>query len=492
MDVRHRIPRLLAILSWALAMVCFVSIVNLGRRYLESGLSEIAGVEPFFVYFVQKIRCGMDLYTHPLQVPFDSLNYTPLSFQVMAWILDFCHVLLEDVPRVFAVLRMSVIVAGVMWIVGLVAFMMRCLKVPFALSCVAGSFVYVCSVPWLFTIRMDAFTSSLTLVAVAAAYCSWHTPSGKAGMFWAALGTILTILCKQTGVQIFMAIVAFLAWKREWTRLRNYVLSCAWISALAFILYGWDTVMMMKVTLVDEMGGEFWSLNEAIFRSYQHILHPRAWIVVPTLVLAVKTLREGGRELQFLSFAVLFTFGIAALTSLKVGSSVHYFNDFQALAFCLLAWGVTHHVKCPWTLSGIHLLLMVSITMTAILDFNAYHMKQPWKRDDFNRAVPLVQALGCALEEHPGTLFHTDETLLPCYYPRSVVMATIRPTDRFPYLLDLEDYASVRRSVREGRLKWVVTRKEVPELPGIGRVVGRLRARVDGYGIHEIADPRFK
>jgi hypothetical protein len=448
---------------------------------------EIRGVESNVIHSIQKILASDQLYSDPSRPPFDVVQYMPLYYYTVASVASLLAVQSNEVHALFEVARF---ISSIFLLLSLVTAYAITRHVGHASRPLAIGAVFLllaATSPWNVLARPDAMA---TFGSVLMAYCVVMavstTKHPTTFMALAGMAGAMATLCKQNGLLGLTAVAIYLLATRN---IRSLIVFGATAGMLlifgigaAYAVFG-DALMQ---NVVDGLRNG-WSLSSAWERSAQPFLTWFGVMLVAFFIAVAHTLRrfEAGNQafLAVYSTAMLVT---SAFASLKIGSAVHYYNDFMFAAVPFLIASVptmaAFRAVRESIKSGVVLYIAVLLWAIAVDQVYRYWWLQPTHvvRDRQLIAGALRRTLAACPDmyilsfDRTVTLLLHDRALMP--QPELAAPAHERR---------LVDYSVFRDLVEQGNVVFVTNRGELLPAQVVGAPVSRSRlmATIDGWAV---------
>lgn len=323
------------------ALAGFMAMFVLRIIIARSPAADLAGMEQNVVYTLQHYLEGEKLYRAPDALPFAITQYTPLYYYVCGLSAEAAGL---DPDRNIA----GIYLTGRIWSL---IFNILLICAVFMISRKLGSGFYIsalaalCSFIFLyrhdFSIRADSMHDALALWSVYffIAFLDRKDLWNKGLFSFAAmLFAVLAIFAKQSGILMPMLILSFLFLTGNFKGFLKqgllFVLLFGGLTGLFYMRYG-------ETFFDNVIGGVANGINVRWFVLY--ILDLPFFIKVFPLLIAVAVLSlyrgvifKAEPVWRFLAYSSICAFLFAAVTALKMGSSIQYFTVFQTLALVFI------------------------------------------------------------------------------------------------------------------------------------------------------------
>ncbi|MBC8111346.1 MAG: hypothetical protein H7Y04_09835 [Verrucomicrobia bacterium] len=319
-----------------LSILTFLTFLVLFVRMLGSYTAGLSITETNMIYGVTRLLADLPLYIHPTQFPFYITQYSPFFYYECAFFGKIFGVSPDHTHDVHVLIR-SVGLLNLM-LVTLLGFLT--LHKVFE---VRKSLAFACSLLALFTVSSIA----LAYNRVDGAELLFTTATLFFGSYffktkylpWLVLATVcgvLSFFSKQSGMIAVAVVFGFLGYQKLWKIL---LIQCS-VAVLAFFIclfifvgLNWDSFF------ANIIGGV---VNPIILREYYHSVIKYLFssfhgsLLVVGLIVAYGNLFSSSIQKKFFAFALFGLVGFDSVTSLKVGSSIHYFFDGFYLSWLIL------------------------------------------------------------------------------------------------------------------------------------------------------------
>lgn len=496
-QVLHFIERRALGLALLVVLVCFLLIAGMGIWIAISEIPNVRGDESYVIFSIQKVMSGKPLYTDPTVIPFDYTQYSPLYYYLCAGIAKAIGIVPGEVHEVYVAARSVSLVCSACWVIICYVILTRLLATNRTLALIACGFIYVCASPWNFLARPDCLTS---LCIIASMYCFLKSASSdeKASPFsfslcLAAIFGVAAVFTKQSGTQMPFVILSFLVIARNWKRLA--VATVATIIPLILLLAFSDFLFgpAMKQNIVDglRVGVDL----RFAFRKAYYIFFSQMSIVVAISGMAFLewTRPESSAQKKFLAYVMLVFFSFATLTAMKLGSAIHYYIEFQTIAFISSAYflspglksagvDITRNSRCRLVLFLYTFLFMPTFCADQLGYFRAHRQEAYGALDVRKEVIDFIQA---ELGSKPGTYFFAWDGHINNSMPDHCVMPH-KSLVRVISTREVLDFAGFAECVANGKVRYIICDKG--ELPsgfiGVGFENFRHLKDIGNYSIY--------
>jgi len=336
-----KVPKHFFYASWYLKACFYLAVFGFAAMFIlrivlaHSPAADLAGMEQNVVYAIQRSLDGEKIYGEPDALPFAITQYAPLYYYVCGLSAKAAGLDPEkDVAAIYLTGRLWSLLFNVlmMWAVFMIS---RRLGSRFDVSAIAALCSFIFLYRHDFSIRPDSMHDALILWSVYffIAYLMAGQRPGKFD-FAAMLFAVLAIFSKQSGILLPGLILSFLFLTGDFRGFLNqsllFILLFGGFMGLFFMMYG-------EPFFENVIGGVANGINVRWFVLY--ILAPSFFIKIFPLIVAVAALSlyrgaifKAEPAWRFLAYSSAGAFLFAALTALKMGSSIQYFSVFQTLA----------------------------------------------------------------------------------------------------------------------------------------------------------------
>jgi len=479
------------------AVVTFAALAGIallaGRISLVNAVFlDLNGAEENVVYGIIKVMKGMPLYTDPGSPPFDVIQYTPLYYWLAAGIGHLFGVDALEPQQVYALGRALGLVLNIGFVVTCF-FLARYLRAP-VWSAALWSVALFALLPRQMYARPDAlyllfFALAMLCFLRYAQYAG--TPFGRRSLLLCSVLCCFAVLAKQTGVLPIGIVGAWLLVQRRWKDLAQHAVTCSVIGGLAIgvLCAAYGATTLYENVVIGVRNGFSARLVRTIYLGGAHW----ALILVQAagLVLALRLWRCTVPERRALGLAVLITFAFGLLTSLKHGSSHTYYMENVLLASALiaaLAAGLPARGAVPvhWAVIGLGAFCIpmgklawgtgVLLGKAPAPDERAAYTQAERMADGFRNDPTLREGFVLITAHDHLENFLVGRSMLT--QKDVILLYSVRRH------LDLSAF---QRMLHNGRIRFVVSRSPVEELPFVGRAFPELRplGERNGYLVFE-------
>lgn len=462
------LPERLLRVALMVALLCFGWHLWWSVRALFVHTLDLGGVEGNVVYGIQRLLLGLPLYTDPESPPFAVIQYTPLYYYLAAAVGLLTGVDAQEPQEVFVLGRVLCLLfnLGTVWAtyrMGVRFGTARPLAAFFALLVFALLTRH-------FLGRPDALYLLLFTLSMAdlfRALAPGHTTRGR--LATAALWACAAVLTKQSGVLALGIIGASLLWLRRWRDLGLTVGLCGSVLLTAFFLLGvrYGGEELYRNIVIGVRNG----LSLEIF---QHVFLQRSYLLLGGLhlagaVLAWHLLQATEAPRKALAIALVLSFLFALVTGLKSGSRLNYFLENFVLIAVALPFAATFDRPRRPLLA----LLMVYATCSLVaapLRFAGVvrHFEEGTGPQEYAEAARTARFLRAHERLAPGELvFVLRRDFVEHFLVGHSVLdqKDILHFSRTP----LYDYERFHQAMREGEVRFVLTRRPVERVHFMGR-----------------------
>ncbi len=474
-----------------IALACAALVSALGVRMAASDVADIRGVEPSFVYSVQKLLLGRPMYTDPEKLYYDITEHSFVYPYAVFALSRVAGIEPGDAEAVTRLGRSISLALELALLALLYLFCTRVLRVAPALAGIACSALLVLQAPWGFLARPDALLNCCTAASWCATAASLNTPRPRASDRWIILAAgmgVLAFFAKQTGIQVIAMAWLFLLLTKSWRRFFLFSGACAACLLLAIavkaILFG--SAAWQNTGISAHAGLDLGNAWEKVYRPL-FMEHGLGFVLFGCMLAVGAWLRpEAGLPRHFLAFALGFAFLFAAATSLRAGSAYHYFNDFLAIALAALA-GLLHesfNASTPAMRRALGCALAALVLCWLPPMAVQLQRDYPLHRDLFSTRTPVAQWLRQSLIQEPDGLFFTTDTTLANMFPERAAVP-LHHAAAIAYESGDARYTELQERLDAGQLRvCVVGFGQEPE-----RQLGFLGVKTPPYVLDHISGP---
>ena len=303
---------------------------------------DVTGVESNVIYTVERVVLdNSNLYEDMEKVPYSITQYAPLGYMISDALLSVTHIPTESNSNwVRIVLRLEsfaffllLLLFGIK-LIELVKgeTMSKNVKMLFILLVTAFT------APWYFLVRPDVL---VTLFYVCGTYYLLLGLKNKRNIYLSIAGfvSLLAFLSKQNGILIILVTVVFLLIKVKFKPLIYYligVIFSALFFSITYLVAGYPLEYISDNLIIGVANGIdiYSAINNAIIPFISIFGFPFLLILLESFHKRKEI--QVDTTLQYISFFAVSSLGFAALTCLKLGSAVNYFNDFMVFSIIVI------------------------------------------------------------------------------------------------------------------------------------------------------------
>lgn len=439
---------------------------------VQSNAIDIIGLDMNVVWSIQKMLLGSPLYTPPESPPYDITQYSPLYYLCVFGLAKVLRIVGDDALRVTVVARAFSVITAVVLSALCYRFMDVRLGASRRTSFIGTAFILAATSPWYFTARPDGLAA---LFAVASFYfVSTHTTDSRwrAALIAAGVCAVCAVLSKQTGIYALVVLLTFLATNRAW-RAIGIVAAAATLSAL---MMWFDSRLLgtaLWTNIVEGVNNGI-SWRAGLLNAYGPFFYWFAPLLACSLVAIFSLLPRTPPIDRLVALAAAATLTIGALTALKRGSSLNYFNDFIVLGtfavvrafFAPNARDVTPGPADSRIVSALAIYLLGFFfvrTSHELYAYYLYHRASPETR--LTSQAPAVEFVRRSLR--PGATVIGFSAGLSNMLPRSMIVPQ-QELAQIAHDRRLVDYSRFRTEVARGQIEFLITRRGEKPRPLVG------------------------
>lgn len=339
MNLKSRLPGILPYFIGSAILVFFV----LRLLIIFSKGTDIAGIEQNVIYSVQVLMDSGKLYFFPSDLPFSITQYTPLYYYLCSFTAYLTGFDPTDIPSLYVIGRIWSLLFNFITAIFIFKIGNNLLKLHKNTSYLLFLMSFVYAFAHNFAVRPDSLQDMLGIASLYFFMKYYHKlDSGNHNTGLLALVTLLTALsffAKQSGLQFIIIFLGFSILNKDW---RTFIK----LSLLSLVIYG--TLMlffriMYPSFLHNIFGGVANGINIDNYIKFiltKNLFILTVWpLIILTLFIFIKnnTIFKGNTTERLLSLAALGSLIFAAVTALKMGSTVQYFIIFINLSLLIIA-----------------------------------------------------------------------------------------------------------------------------------------------------------
>ncbi len=300
--------------------------------------AHIYGIENNFVYSIQRLMQGLDLYTDPEQLPYAINMYSPFYFSVSAFIGNIFQLNPDEPIHIFWLSRSVSLICDIITCLFLFRILRRRYNVPVEFSLFTLSIFASIICFWGFTFsRSDSMV--LTFYSVFIYFLTSNKIDEKKTLLITALISVACIFSKQNAIVVPILAISWLWIQNKRTAILYYVLYflIAFSGMILLYRYGLNYTYFFDNTVkaIQNRISLPWFYDYIFKRTLNSL-----WIL-PFYIALIICLKEWSNKNnnQERAFSVIFFLQLffSLLISLKIGSSIGYFTESLFLGLIIIA-----------------------------------------------------------------------------------------------------------------------------------------------------------
>jgi hypothetical protein len=314
---------------------------------------EIGGIDNNFVYDVLRNIDRGELYTDPSKFPYAITLYAPLFYDLCTGIDKLWHINPDEPIQVYQLCRTVSLACDIMTCITLYGILRRRFSTSKEVSCLfmACFATILCFLGYTFS-RCDSLFLAFYALSIYTLTDVRLLKSPPLAVFLALL-TVACIFSKQNGILLPVLVTSWLLLHRARKVIVYYVLGfVVFFVVLLFIhiyLLHYTYLAENTVKALNNRFSFLWFSVYILKRMFALWPLPLYIAILIVARMLVKPVTATGRSLAII-FIIQLLFGI--MTSLKLGSSVGYFNESFFLSFIIIAYWInpsTGRVQVSYT-----------------------------------------------------------------------------------------------------------------------------------------------
>ncbi|WP_316842514.1 glycosyltransferase family 39 protein [Pedobacter gandavensis] len=415
MNLKSKLP---ALLPYFIGSV-FLLFCVLRVLIIFSKGTDIAGIEQNVIYSTQVFMDSAKLYLFPSDAPFSITQYTPVYYYLCGFTAKILGFNASDIPSLYIIGRIWSMIFNLITAIFIFKIASNLLKLSKNTSYLLFLMSFVYGFAHNFAVRPDSLQDMMGIASIYCFMCYYKKrDSGSNSFLLLALTVALSAIsffAKQSGLQFIIIFLGFSILNKDW---RTFLK----LSLVSILIYG-ALMLLFRIMYPSFLHNIFGGVANGInidnyikFILTRNIFILTVWpLILVTLYIFIKnnTIFKGNATERLLSLAALGSLIFAAVTALKMGSTVQYFIIFINLSLLIIA--KNFEGKKINTLFQTYLILVVfvyaahNVKIIRNFDHNPYLEKQR------AAARKVVEYIRNNRVEHSGrSLFanlSTDSTL---------------------------------------------------------------------------------
>lgn len=456
------------VITLALACVIIASLVILRIAIVFSYVPEITGIDNNFVYTVARILKGLTPYPNPEAFPYAGNIYSPLYFNICAFIGALFNVNPDNVIQVFYLCRATCLVFDLMtaFLLYKTLLSFKNISFIFALAGVAIFLCILCYLAYTFN-RVDSLFLFLYAAVIYKLVQNKSFSFPQIGVL--ALLSSLCIFSKQNGIILPVLVCVWLFMNTHIKRLMQYLITFAIIFFTIYFFY--------KYVIGYQYLGRFAfnGIQNKIVPAwfYTYIFKPMAssYLLIPLAISVVICFNYFFKKgfLKEKIFSVIFViqlfFSVGA--ALKWGSSLGYFNESFFLSFVLIGLYYNNHkadiVNGEWIFWPLVLLSVVFFVHIMLQDYLFFVNEQKQKKQAYINQQQVQQYLkGKVRGFHVFNMASPNRDFFKLFFIEEMAVPHFDTIDCCLLPDKTFDYTQLKQELLNGKIKYIITTKNNP------------------------------
>jgi hypothetical protein len=352
--------------------------------------------------------------------------------------------------------------------------MVRHLAVRRSFAVMGCAFVAVSTCPYLVLAKPNSISSLFMLASYYTVIVALKNSEvlSNGCITAAVLFGVLATLAKQTGILVFVIIFAYLIMTRDWRKLLFAILTMLAAFGLAFVLMRPQLGPAIRANIVDGVDNGV-DLLYVLQRPYKDFFTGYSFLLALSTVAVCNWLLPRARPFEkFLAICLSLNFAFAAVSALKVGSSLAYFHNFIMVAVIAVAYYLQGYASkvalreehLPTTVTAVYLLCFLPIVTLLNLYEYGYGRTEAGslirsKADfQFSSWEPVVAYLRQECAKSPDSLVLSLEQAVTNLLPEHCIVPQ-KELARFAHERGQVDYSRLRSLLEDGTVRFVVFRR---------------------------------
>jgi len=326
---------ILPVSLWASASI-LIALIVFRIALIFSYNAELCGIDNNFVYSVQRIMQGFDLYTDPQKLPYAINMYSPFYFSISAFIGNIFHLNPDEPIYIYGLCRSVSFVCDITTCF----FLFSILRTRYRATTEASLFIVsifaaiICF--WGFTFsRTDSMV--LTFYAAVIYFLTSSRVGEKKTLFITALLSAGCIFSKQSGIVVPLIVISWLWFQSNLKSIFIYLLFFAitFTGMVVLYRYGMNYTYFFENTVkaIQNSISIPWFYDYVFKRALNSL-----WILpfYMAILICLKDWAKDNKEGKALTSVYIIQLGFSFLISLKIGSSVGYYTESLFLALIII------------------------------------------------------------------------------------------------------------------------------------------------------------
>jgi hypothetical protein len=436
---------------------------------ISSPVTSIKGSEANVIYTIQATMLNKNaMYSDPETFPFCATQYNPLYYIVTSTAASLLYFTPgDDVVAIYRVSRFISFLASiaVTYFIFLILTNVFRLKRDWSLWLAVTS--VICTIPWYYALRPDSLMALFFFGSLYYFLMSITQPE-KATRFLLLSGFLAAIsfFSKQNGLIIALTIGSYLVFT---LRLKNILLF-----SFGFLLGGGFMAMLFTPyysafffkNIFQGLNNGI-DLQQAITVSYFGFASRFGFLAVLALISILmiyskRSWRFIPSQYNFLIFMLFVLLPFSALTALKIGSDINYFNEVICVLFLVLGASaslvknVYDNQHNQWLNASLFILVFavaVSVSIAAFLEVGLRNIKRMSEKDDVYNAEMISFLREEAKQNKIPLMILSDYPFVNNALPKNCLVPQ-PDISLLWYYRNVYDFAELKKSIEDGRIQY--------------------------------------
>jgi hypothetical protein len=332
--------RLIKVLTKLLLPFTVIStlIILLNRILLSlSYYPELGGIEPTFIYFIQKVSLQIPFIGNPELPPYTISQYSPAYFFLVNKLCVIAGINpLIDIHGIYVFCRLFNLWLNIFSACLLYFFLTRKLKSSKSIAAIFSMISFCLYQVHHFAARPDSLKNIVFIIMLIVAYDTCNSKKHWR-YFCVALLISLSIFVKQDAVALIPAILIFYVVQKDSFGIKITTLFFFLLSICLVAIFCSNNILYKNLIIGLNQGVSF----QYFFRMLKNQLLPHILFLLLLFYFSSVATQKKPRHINGLLAMCATLFTIACLASLKWGSTPVYFTESFQVALIIVAWGFT-------------------------------------------------------------------------------------------------------------------------------------------------------
>jgi len=450
---------------WASAFI-LICLLIFRFALIFSFNAEFCGIDNNFVYSVQRLMQGFDLYTDPEQLPYAINMYTPFYFSISAFIGNIFHINPDEPINIYRLCRSVSLVCDITTCVFLFRILSFRFKATIETTLLTLSIFAAIICFWGFTFsRTDSMV--LTFYASVIYFLTSPKIEEKKTLLVIALLSMACIFSKQSGIVVPLIVISWLWFQTNIKSILFYLLFFVIIFAgmIALYRYGMNYTYFFDNTVKAIQN----SISLPWFYSYVFKQALNSLWILPfyiAILICLKEWTKENKEGKALFTIYIIQFFFSFVISLKIGSSVGYFTECLFLALLIITRYFINNKDLHLSKKAFGFLIPLILLFTfhtIAQGYFFYLQKRNEKKELYTKQKEIRDYLQPKLGTHfVFNLYNPNNSFFKTLFSRTLAA----PNLDILYLATIPDgtfdYSNLEKDLNNGNISFLISSVDEP------------------------------